>query len=59
MTVKVANNAWGTLSVGVNDTDTTLLLGTAQGDRFPSLPASVAGNNDDYYYVTLVAETNE
>lgn len=59
MTVKVADNAWGTLSVGINDTDTTLLLGTAQGDRFPSLPASIAGNNEDYYYVTLIAETNE
>lgn len=59
MTVKVVDNAWGTLSVGINDTDTTLLLGTAQGDRFPSLPASIAGNNEDYYYVTLIAETNE
>lgn len=37
MTVKVANNAWGTLRIGVNDTDTTLLLETAQGERFPTL----------------------
>lgn len=60
MTVKVSNNAWGTLSVGVNDTDTTILLGTAQGDRFPSLPQSINGDNEDYYYVTLIDEaTNE
>lgn len=59
MTVKVTNNAWGTLSVGINDTDTTLLLGTAQGDRFPSLPANNALSPVDYFFVTIVAETAE
>lgn len=60
MTVKVTNNAWGTLAVGVNDTDTTLLLGTAQGDRFPNLPANNQLNPEDYFFVTLIDEaTNE
>lgn len=60
MTVKVTNNAWGTLAVGVNDTDTTLLLGTAQGDRFPNLPANNRLNPEDYFFVTLIDEaTNE
>lgn len=60
MTVKVTNNAWGTLAVGVNDTDTTLLLGTAQGDRFPSLPTNNALKPVDCFYVTLIDEaTNE
>lgn len=60
MTVKVTNNAWGTLAVGVNDTDTTLLLGTAQGDRFPNLPVNNRLNPEDYFFVTLIDEaTNE
>lgn len=60
MTVKVTNNAWGTLAVGVNDSDTTLLLGTAQGDRFPNLPANNRLNPEDYFFVTLIDEaTNE
>lgn len=60
MTVKVTNNAWGTLAVGVNDSDTTLLLGTAQGDRFPTLPANNALKPVDCFYVTLIDEsTNE
>ena len=60
MTVKVTNNAWGTLAVGVNVTDTTLLLSAAQGDRFPSLPANNQINPEDYFFVTLIDEaTNE
>lgn len=60
MTVKVTNNAWGTLAVGVNDSDTTLLLGTAQGDRFPNLPVNNRLNPEDYFFVTLIDEaTNE
>jgi hypothetical protein len=60
MTVKITNNAWGTLAVGVNDSDTTLLLGTAQGDRFPTLPANNALKPVDCFYVTLIDEsTNE
>lgn len=60
MTVKVTNNAWGTLAVGVNDSDTTLLLSTAQGDRFPNLPANNRLNPEDYFFVTLIDEaTNE
>lgn len=55
MTVKVANNAWGTLRIGVNDTDTTLLLETAQGERFPTL----AKDSGDIFFVTLVSDTNE
>lgn len=60
MTVKVTNNAWGTLAVGINDSDTTLLLGVSQGDRFPSLPANNQTNPEDYFFVTLIDEaTNE
>lgn len=60
MTVKVTNNAWGTLAVGINDSDTTLLLGATQGDRFPSLPANNQTNPEDYFFVTLIDEaTNE
>lgn len=60
MTVKVTNNAWGTLAVGVDDSDTTLLLGTAQGNRFPNLPANNRLNPEDYFFVTLIDEaTNE
>lgn len=58
MSIKVTNNSWGILSIGINETDTTILLETAQGDRFPSLPPSVAGENDDYFYVTLVSPEN-
>lgn len=55
MTVKVANNAWGTLRIGVNDVDTTLLLETAQGERFPTL----AKDSGDIFFVTLISDTNE
>lgn len=54
MTVKVANNAWGSLRVAISSTDTTVLLESAQGDRFPSI---VAGK--DIFYVTLISDSNE
>ena len=52
MGVKVANNAFGTLSAGINTSDTTITLDSGQGPRFPSLGAG------DYFFGTLVDTSN-
>ena len=52
MGVKVTNNAFGTLSAGINASDTTITLDSGQGARFPTLGAG------DYFYGTLVDTSN-
>lgn len=52
MGLKVANNAFGTLNAGITDSDTTIVLQTGEGARFPSLSAG------DYFYATLIDTTN-
>jgi hypothetical protein len=54
MSVVVTNNAWGTLSVAINESATTLVLSTAQGDRFPGITES----SRDVFYVTLIDSSN-
>jgi hypothetical protein len=52
MGVKVTNNAFGTLSAGINTSDTTITLDSGQGARFPTLGAG------DYFYGTIVDTSN-
>ena len=52
MGVKVTNNAFGTLSAGINTTATTVTLDSGQGTRFPSLGAG------EYFYGTLIDTSN-
>ena len=52
MGVKVSNNAFGTLSAGINTSDTTITLDSGQGARFPTLGAG------DYFYGTVVDTSN-
>ena len=52
MPVKLANNAFGTLTAGISSTQTTLTLNSAEGARFPAL---VAG---EYFYATLIDTSN-
>ncbi len=52
MGVKVTNNAFGTLSAGINTTVTTVTLDSGQGARFPSLGAG------EYFYGTLIDTSN-
>ena len=52
MGVKVKNNAFGTISAGISSSDTTVVLDTGQGARFPTL------GSGDYFYGTLVDTSN-
>ena len=52
MTVKVTNNAYGTLSAGINNSVTTVTLNSGEGARFPSLSAG------EYFYATLIDTSN-
>lgn len=52
MGVKVTNNAFGTLSAGINTSDTTVTLDSGQGARFPTLGAG------DYFFGTIVDTSN-
>lgn len=52
MAIKFANNAVGTLSAGITNTDTSLVLASGQGAAFPSLSAG------DYFYLTLGSAGN-
>jgi len=52
MGVKVKNNAFGTISAGISAADTTVVLDTGQGARFPTL------GSGDYFYGTLVDTSN-
>lgn len=52
MGVKVKNNAFGTISAGISASDTTIVLDTGQGARFPTL------GSGDYFFGTLVDTSN-
>ena len=52
MGVKVTNNAFGTISAGINSTATTVTVDTGQGARFPTLGGS------DHFYGTLIDTSN-
>ena len=52
MGVKVTNNAFGTLSAGINTTDTTVTLDSGQGARFPTL------GSGDFFFGTLIDTSN-
>ena len=54
MSVLVTNNAVGYLLVGVNDAETSILLKSGQGSRFPS-PVL----DQDWFYVTVQNEEGE
>jgi hypothetical protein len=52
MAIKFANNAVGTLSAAITDTDTSLVLATGQGTMFPAL------GSGDYFFLTLGSAGN-
>ena len=52
MGVKVSNNAFGTISAGINSSATTVTLDSGQGARFPTLGGS------DHFYGTLIDTNN-
>jgi|9_EtaG_2_1085328.scaffolds.fasta_scaffold02935_5 hypothetical protein len=52
MGVKVTNNAFGTISAGINNSDTTVALDSGQGARFPSL------GSGDFFFATLIDTSN-
>ena len=52
MGVKVTNNAFGTISAGISTSDTTIVLDSGQGARFPSL------SSGDFFFGTLVDTSN-
>ena len=52
MGVKVTNNAFGTISSGINNSATTIVLDSGQGARFPAL------GSGDYFYATLIDTSN-
>lgn len=52
MSVKFANNAFGTLNAGINNSATSLTLSSGQGARFPSL------GSGEYFYATLIDTSN-
>ena len=52
MGIKVANNAFGVLNAGITDSDTTIVLKSGEGARFPTLSAG------DYFYATLIDTSN-
>lgn len=52
MSVKVTNNAYGTISAGITSTATTITLDGGQGNRFPVLGAG------EYFYATLIDTSN-
>ena len=52
MGVKVKNNAFGTISAGISTSDTTIVLDTGQGARFPTL------GSGEYFFGTLVDTSN-
>lgn len=52
MSVRIANNAFGTLAASIAEGDLSLTLTTGQGSRFPSLGL------EDYFFATLVNSSN-
>ena len=52
MGVKVTNNAFGTISAGINSSVTTIALDTGQGAKFPTLTGS------DFFFATIIDTSN-
>jgi len=52
MSVKFANNAFGTLSAGITASGTSITLSSGQGARFPTLASG------EYFYATLIDTSN-
>lgn len=52
MSVKFANNAFGTLNAGINNSATSITLSSGQGARFPTL------GSGEYFYATLIDTSN-
>lgn len=52
MGVKVTNNAFGTISAGINTSATTIVLDGGQGARFPTL------GSGDFFFGTLIDTSN-
>ena len=52
MGVKVTNNAFGTISAGISNSDTTIVLDSGQGARFPAL------SSGDFFFGTLIDTSN-
>ena len=52
MSVKFANNAFGTLSAGISASGTSITLSSGQGARFPTLASG------EYFYATLIDTSN-
>ena len=52
MGVKVTNNAFGTLSAGINSSVTTIALDAGQGAKFPTLTGS------DFFFATIIDTSN-
>ena len=52
MSVKFANNAFGTLNAGISNSATSLTLSSGQGARFPTLASG------EYFYATLIDTSN-
>lgn len=52
MSVKFANNAFGTLNAGISNSATSITLSSGQGARFPTL------SSGEYFYVTLIDTSN-
>lgn len=52
MGVKVTNNAFGTISAGINTSATTIVLDSGQGARFPAL------GSGDFFFGTLIDTSN-
>ena len=52
MSVKFANNAFGTLNAGINNSATSITLSSGQGARFPTLASG------EYFYATLIDTSN-
>ena len=52
MGVKVTNNAFGTLSAGINRSVTTIALDAGQGAKFPTLTGS------EFFFATIIDTSN-
>ena len=52
MSVKFANNAFGTLNAGISNSATSITLSSGQGARFPTLASG------EYFYATLIDTSN-
>jgi ribosomal protein L18 len=52
MSIKFANNAFGTLNAGISSSDTSITLSSGQGARFPVLASG------EYFYITLIDTSN-